>query len=184
MKITEYNFIKHFKKGKHDALEYVIDEYIGIVKAIIYNTLKSYGDSHSIEECISDTFLGAFENAKQFKGDRDDFRKWVCTIAKFKAIDQQRRLSKIPTMSELGDTQSVVISAEDEFFLNQSTEELIHIMNHLGKTDREIFIMKYLLNMKNSEIANHLGLTKASVDNRLYRGKKRLQEFRVGGVFQ
>jgi RNA polymerase sigma-70 factor, ECF subfamily len=65
MKITSDNFIKHFKKGNQEALEFVIDEYIGIVKAIIFNTLKSYGDVHSIEECISDTFLGAFENARQ-----------------------------------------------------------------------------------------------------------------------
>jgi len=43
--------------------------------------------------------------------------------------------------------------------------------------------MKYFLNMKNEEIGRQLGLTKASVDNRLYRGKKRLQEIRLGGAF-
>lgn len=184
MKITPDNFIKYFKKGKHEALEFVIDEYIGIVKAIIYNSLKFYGDAHSIEECISDTFLGAFENARQFKGDRDDFRRWICTIAKFKAIDQQRKLSKSPTLIELKDTQSTVLSAEEEFFIQQSTKDLLQMMNQLESMDREIFIMKYFLNMKNSEIANQLGLSKASVDNRIYRGKKRLQEYRIGGVFQ
>ncbi|MCM3666397.1 sigma-70 family RNA polymerase sigma factor [Mesobacillus subterraneus] len=183
MKITSDNFIKHFKKGKQEALEFVIDEYIGIIKAIIYNTLKSYSDDHSIEECISDTFLGAFENARQFKGNSDDFRRWICTIAKFKAIDQQRKLSKSPTLIELEETQSTVISAEEEYFIQQSTEDLLKMMNQLDNIDREIFIMKYFLNMKNSEIANQLGLSKASVDNRIYRGKKRLQEYRIGGVF-
>lgn len=58
MKIAPENFIKHFKRRKEAALEFVIDEYSGIVKAIIYNSLQSYNDLHVIEECISDTFLG------------------------------------------------------------------------------------------------------------------------------
>jgi len=62
MNITSENFIKHFKKKREDALEYVINEYIGIVKSIIFNSLKSYNDPQIIEECVSDTFLGAFDN--------------------------------------------------------------------------------------------------------------------------
>ena len=77
MKITRDNFIKYFKKGKESALEYVIEQYAGIVKAVVYNALKSYQDLHVIEECISDTFIGAYENAKQFEGNEEDFRKWL-----------------------------------------------------------------------------------------------------------
>lgn len=50
----------------------MINEYIGIVKSIITNSLKSYNDPQIIEECISDTFLGAFDNVKQFKGEQVD----------------------------------------------------------------------------------------------------------------
>jgi len=67
MRTSEKNFIKHLKKKREEALEYIIDEYAGIVKAVIYNALKSYNDPQMIEECISDTFLGAFENAEQFQ---------------------------------------------------------------------------------------------------------------------
>ena len=180
MKITSGNFIKHFKKGKEAALEFVIDEYSGIVKAIIYNSLQSYNDSQVIEECISDTFLGAFENAKQFSGEQEDFRKWICTIAKFKAIDAQRKLGNQPIAAEFEADLMIVQSAEEEFLLRASTEELLRMMAKLRQVDRDIFTMKYFLNMGNKEIADNLGLTKASVDNRLYRGKKRLQE--LGGA--
>lgn len=183
MEITGENFIKYFKKGKEDALEFVIDEYIGIVKAIIYNALISYQDSQIIEECISDTFLGAFENAKQFNEDQEDFRKWICTIAKFKAIDIQRKLVNSPKVVELNINESEVKSAEDEFFTKSMMNELLKLMENLEQIDHDIFIMKYFLNMKHEEIGNHLGLTKAAVDNRLYRGKKRLQRLRLGGVF-
>ncbi|GKV57758.1 DNA-directed RNA polymerase sigma-70 factor [Sporosarcina sp. NCCP-2222] len=182
MRVTKENFIKRFKRGKEDALEYVIDEYAGLVKAIIYNSLQSYNDPHLIEEGVSDTFMGAFENAKQFNGDPEDFRKWICTIAKFKAIDKQRSLAKTPVAAVIDEQQLEVKSAEDEFLIQSSTEELLSMMAKLPQMDRDIFTMKYFLNMRNDEIAKQLGVTKASVDNRLYRGKKRLQQFHMGGV--
>ncbi|MGM8215962.1 sigma-70 family RNA polymerase sigma factor [Bacillaceae bacterium W0354] len=181
MKITRHNFIKYFKKGKEEALEYIIDEYIGIIKAIIYNSLKGFQDEQIIEECISDTFLGAFDNAKQFKGDEEDFRKWLCTIAKFKAIDSKRKLLRDPTIHEINDTHFLASSAEEEFFLKESTNELLKKMNQLNQIDQDIFIMKYFLDMKNSDIATQLGMSKSAVDNRLYRGKKQLQQLFLGG---
>lgn len=182
MRVTKENFIKRFQKGKEDALEYVIDEYAGLVKAVVYNSLHSYNDPHLIEEGVSDTFMGAFENAKQFHGDPEDFRKWICTIAKFKAIDKQRSLAKTPVAAVIEEHQLEVKSAEDEFLIQSSTEELLSMMAKLPQMDRDIFTMKYFLNMRNDEIAKQLGVTKASVDNRLYRGKKRLQQFHMGGV--
>lgn len=183
MKITTENFIKHFKKGKEPALEYVIDEYAGIVKAIVYNLLQSYNDPHVIEECISDTFLGAYENAKQFSGGQEDFRKWLCTIAKFKAIDAQRKLVKQPIAAEIETDILTAQSAEEEFIYQSKTNELLVLMARLDEIDRDIFTMKYFLNMQNEEIATKLGLTKAAVDNRLYRGKKRLQKYRIEGAY-
>lgn len=183
MKITKKNYIKQFKKGKESALEYVIEEYIGIVKAVVYHSFKLYKDQQMIEECISDTFLGAFENARKFKGDEEDFKRWICTIAKFKAIDKQRKLARHPRFSEINDKQHAVTSAEEEFFVKQSTEELLEMMRKLDPIDQDIFTMKYFLNMQNNEIAMALGLTKAAVDNRLYRGRKKLREFRLGGMY-
>lgn len=182
MNITSENFIKYFKKGKETALEYVINDYFGIVKAIVYNALKSYNDHQMIEECISDTFLGAFENAKQFSGDQEDFRKWICTIAKFKAVDKQRKITNIPIATDMESLQLSVDSAEDAFLIKARTEELLSLMTKLEEVDRDIFTMKYFLNMKNEEIGQHLGLSKAAVDNRLYRGKKRLQKLHLGGI--
>ena len=183
MKITSDNFIKHFKKGKGSALEYVIDKYIGIVKAVIYNNFKVDKDPQYMEECVSDTFHGAFENARQFKGGADDFQKWICTIAKYKAIDKQRQLSRAPLTSEINEQDHVVNSAEEEYLSKESTLELLKMMSQLEQIDRDIFTMKYFLNMRSQDIADQLGLSKAAVDNRLYRGKKKLQEFRMGGTF-
>ena len=172
MKITMDNFIKQFKKGKEAALEFVIDEYIGIVKAVVYHSFTMYKDQQMIEECVSDTFLGAFENARQFKGDEEDFKRWLCAIAKFKAIDKQRKLSSHPRFSQIDDKQHAVLSAEEEYFTKKSTEELLDMMRKLTPLDQDIFTMKYFLNMKNNDIASALGLTKMNKQlNRMLQGR-------------
>lgn len=158
MRVTDENFIKHLKKKREEALQYVIDEYMGIVKAIIYNALKSYNDPQIIEECISDTFLGAYENAKQFRGDKEDFRKWICTIAKFKAISKLRRLSKTPYFYELNEPGEATISAEEEYFIKTTTEEVFIMMTQLEQLDRDIFTMKYLSAIKVWTAIQYVGM--------------------------
>ncbi|WP_438318302.1 sigma-70 family RNA polymerase sigma factor [Sporosarcina sp. FA9] len=184
MKINSENFIKRFKKGKNDAFEYVINEYIGIVKAVIFNALNSYKDPQLIEECINDAFLGAWENKSQFNGNQEDFRKWICVIAKYKAIDKQRKQSKSHIATELEEMPlDTAQSAEAIFLTKESSRNLLKMMRQLEDIDRDIFTMKYFLEMKNGDIAIHLGLTKAAVDNRLYRGKKKLRQIQLGGNF-
>ncbi len=68
------------------------------------------------------------------------------------------------------------LSAEDELILSEDRTELIKLINQLEPVEREIFIMKYFLGYKTVEIAQKLGLTNTSVDNRVYRGKKKLYQ--------
>ena len=65
------------------------------------------------------------------------------------------------------DLQQQVLGAEEK-------NELLFAISKLDVLDRDIFMMKYFMELSNSEIADALGLTKAAVDNRLYRGKKKL----------
>jgi len=68
------------------------------------------------------------------------------------------------------------LSAEDELILLEDRTELIQLINQLEPVERDIFIMKFFLGLKTEEIAKKLGLTNASIDNRVYRGKKKLNK--------
>ena len=68
------------------------------------------------------------------------------------------------------------LSAEDELIMLEDRTELIKLINQLEPVEREIFIMKFFLGLKTEEIAKKLGLTNASIDNRVYRGKKKLNK--------
>lgn len=172
---NEKNFIKRLKNGKEDSLEYIIDTYLPLVKGVTYKILSPLNNNGIIEECINDVFLSVWKNAIKFDGEKDDFRKWICAISKFKAIDYYRREIKSTVVSIEEDTSNGQNLVEEELLAIERRDELIEIINSLGDSDKEIFIMKYFLDMKSDNIAQKLGVTKASVDNKISRCKKKLK---------
>ena len=94
MKSNETNFIKRLQQQKEDALEYIVDKYLPLIKGITYKVLSPLNNQMVIEECINDIFLSIWNNAKKFNGEPNDFKKWTCSIAKYKAIDYYRKANK------------------------------------------------------------------------------------------
>jgi len=174
MTSNDSNFIHRLKRQEEDALEYIVDKYLPLIKGITYKVLAPLENKGVIEECINDIFLSIWNNSEKFHGDSIDFKKWICSIAKFKSIDYYRKVTKKVEITSIDIDLNVEKSAEDELIKQEDRTELIKLINHLDPIERDIFIMKFFLGFNNEEISLKLGLTKASVDNRIYRGKKRL----------
>lgn len=176
MKCNEENYVERLQKKKEDALNYIVDKYFSIVKATVVKVLYNFNSEELIEECINDFFLSVWQNASKFKGNNDDFKKWIYKVCKFRAIDYYRKEIRKKEISKEEINYGESISSEDEFILSENKRELIKLINTLQPTDRDIFIMKFLLGMSSSEIAVKIGLSKAAVDNRIYRSKKVLNK--------
>ncbi|MFS0639239.1 sigma-70 family RNA polymerase sigma factor [Mesobacillus foraminis] len=178
MKCTDANFIKRLKKQKEDALDYVIEHYSSLVHGICYKILSNIS-TEAIEECMNDVFLTAWQNAKQFKGEPEDFKKWIAMMAKYKAIDRYRQLEKQRAREQSDeflhehpdrvDVQMHVLKKEEK-------NALLLALATLPELDRDIFMMKYSLHLTAAEIAQSLNLSLSAVENRLYRGKKKLAQ--------
>ncbi|PFA69111.1 RNA polymerase subunit sigma-70 [Bacillus sp. AFS015802] len=176
MKSSPTNFIKRLKKKKEDALEYVIDAYMPLVKTIAMKILHNR-NRLDVDECINDVFLTVWQNAHQFKGEPEDFKKWIGMITKYKAIDRYRQAEKRHTREQsdksLLQTESP-LETDTSVLRWEEKNELLAAISQLEELDRDIFVMKYYLDLTNKEIADQLNLSKAAVDNSLYRGKKKL----------
>lgn len=178
MSVNNSNYIKRLKDKKEDALEFIVDKYLPLVKGVTYKVLASAGKQDVIEECINDILLSIWNNCDKFSGEEKDFKKWICAIAKFKAIDYYRKLNKVVEIAVDNIAHEESSSAEDEAILNEDRAQLVNLLNTLDDIDKEIFIMKFFLGAKSEDIAKRFGVTKASIDNRIYRGKKKLRERR------
>jgi RNA polymerase sigma factor (sigma-70 family) len=176
MKSSPTNFIKRLKKKNEDALEYIIDAYMPLVKTIATKILHNQ-NRLDVDECINDVFLTVWQNVQQFKGEPEDFKKWIGMITKYKAIDRYRQAEKRNAREHRDESlleKSSTPGTDISVLRREEKNELLAAISQLEELDRDIFIMKYYLDLTNIEIADQLTLSKAAVDNRLYRGKKKL----------
>ena len=66
--VTRNNYISKLKRHNEKALEFVVQEYGGQVKAAVYKNLS--GMPEEIEECMDDVFLDVWNNIDRFDEQR------------------------------------------------------------------------------------------------------------------
>lgn len=178
MSCNKKNFIRYLKKQKESALEFILNEYGGLVHAVSNRILSSFGQE-VVDECMNDVFLSVWQNAHQFTGDDLDFKKWIGMVTKYKAIDLYRQLEK-QRHRENSDTDMIEIADREDIQARLLDKEMKHdlllAISNLGELDRDIFMMKYFLGMTSQEIVQQTGLSITAIDNRVYRGRKKLAQ--------
>ena len=163
--------IKYIKKKKELGMEILIDNYRGLITAVVRKHLGVLVNYE--EECVSDVFLSIWNNIKSFDKNKNEFKNWVCAIAKYRAIDYKRRyLSKI----EMVDMSSEIYYIDTELVKTEIKEEINEILNHLSERDRELFIKHYLDDEDLESIAFKTNIKVSNLYNRLSRGRKKIRE--------
>ncbi|WP_019153345.1 sigma-70 family RNA polymerase sigma factor [Robertmurraya massiliosenegalensis] len=171
MKSNQSNFIIRLQAGKEDALEYIVDLYLPLIKGMVHKVLGPLHQEEMIGECVNDIFLSIWQNAQKFRGnDPIAFKKWICAIAKYRAIDYYRRGVKKKELSLEHIKIPLPLSMEMEH-----EDDLMELLSQLEPTDQKIFMMRYLMDYNTEEIAERLTMTKSAVNNRIHRGKKKLK---------
>jgi len=177
LKINDNNLIVQLKNKNSMALEYAIDTYGKLIYKVIYNVLNALADKSCIQECASDVFTAVWYNIQAFNPDKATFKTWITAIAKYKAIDYKKKYIKNYNLLELKDSLSKDIDNVEKLLIQrENKEELLSAIKELGKPDCEIFIRRYFLDEPIEYIANCLSLTRQAVDNRLWRGRKKLKD--------
>ncbi|MBK1812588.1 sigma-70 family RNA polymerase sigma factor [Clostridium sp. YIM B02505] len=176
MKITSENFIPQLIKKNPSALDYVIDNYSNLMFKVITSVL---GADHREDcmECLNDVILKIWNNISSYKSEESKFTSWLIAVSKYNAIDYKRKLLKTKNQCDIDDITLInEKSTEDIILDNENRSELLNIINTLEYPDREIFIRRYLIGDSINTICSSLNLTRSSVDNRIFRGKKKLKE--------
>ena len=175
MRVNEENFISLLRNKKEKALDYVIDNYGGLIKYIVKKEL--YNLENVQGECINDILLAIWSNSDKYDETRSTFKNWIIGICKFKSMDFKRKYLK-DICNE--DIDNVEVSIPDNVHLqvvrneiDNDVEALLQCLNH---EDRQIFIKLYVEEKELDDVSNEVGLKKSVIYNRLSRGKKKIRE--------
>lgn len=174
IKINDDNYIKYLKRKNEKALEYVIDNYGALVKAIIKKSL--YKCENIQEECIDDVFLAVWYGIDSYDYKRSTFKNWIAGIAKFKVIDYQRKYYKILYEKNIDKFDVLEAeSVEDEVFKEDIYQQTSELLVSLSLEERKIFLDYYINGKKIVEISNELGIKSTAIYNRLSRARAKLR---------
>jgi RNA polymerase sigma-70 factor (ECF subfamily) len=178
--IKEDTFINELKDKNKLALEYMINNYSSYVFSICKAIIGAHGTLEDIEECVSDIFILVWENSYKYHEEKANFKTWLTTVTKYKAIDLNRKLVKnlnyvASDNIEIPNCDSV----ENELISKEASTELLLCIKNLKGIDKEIFIKRYFFNESIEDMARSYNISRQAVDNRLYRTKKVLKSMLI-----
>ena len=176
MKINEENYMDQLQKHNERALLYVIDEYGGLLKAVISKSLFQMQGYQ--EECMNDVLLAIWDHIESFQPQKNSFKNWIAAIAKYKAIDYLRKYQKEQMEVPLETTECDRIMESKSSALEETdeiSEEMEELLSCLSAQDRELFLRLYIEEESVEEVSQAVQLSKPVIYNRLSRAKKKLR---------
>lgn len=175
MKVTEKTFIKQLKRGKEEAMEYVIANYGGIIRSIVQTKLSYFQNEQ--EDCISEIFFAIWEHADCYQESRGTFLNWVCGIARFKCIDYYRKHHNFYEM-DCADNLELIVENQAEQALKemQLQEEFEELISCLSDGDRHLFRQYFWEEKSADEICADTGMKKANIYNHISKGKAKIKK--------
>lgn len=156
-------------------LAFVIQKYSRLLWKIAASVLINAASVQDVEECVADVFIYLWQYPEKYDPDKAKLSSWLSIIARSKAVDSYRRISKkreIP-MEEIVE-ESLGYAENDA--ADEVRERLRSCVDALDEEEKELIIRRYYYEQKPARIAAALGLPGKQVENRLYRVRQKLRK--------
>ena len=161
---------------KESAINGIIEKYSKLIWPIVSAVLKNVGTVQDVEETVADVFIDLWEDPSKFDPFRGSLKSWLCMVARCKAIDKYRAISKRGTVPLEGAMMVGRMGLQDALMQEETKRELVAAIQALADVERDVLIRRYYYEQKPKEIAKALDLSIKKVENHLYRAKKKLRK--------
>ena len=143
------------------------------------------GQVQEAEDVTAETYLRAWDARRRFRGDEQAALRWLFTIARRLLIDRRRYEAKRPE-AELDETApDDAPDAESILIHGEQMQDVLEALQRLPGPQREMVVLRYMLEWRVNAIAAHLGIPENSVSVSLRRALQHLNGWLVpagGGV--
>jgi RNA polymerase sigma-70 factor (ECF subfamily) len=130
------------------------------------------------DDLASETFLGVFTGLAGFSGDEEALRSWVFTIAHRRLIDDWRKRSRRPQVTDDdGDLTALPGGdAEDDALIRVGTEDVHRMCAGLPDDQRSVLLLRVLADLTVEQVAGVMGRSVGSVKALQRRGLRTLRD--------
>jgi RNA polymerase sigma factor (sigma-70 family) len=130
------------------------------------------------DDLASEAFLGVFTGLAGFSGDEGALRAWVFTIAHRRLVDDWRRRSRRPQITDdAGDlTEHVGGDVEEDVLLRVGADTVRRMCGELPPEQRAVLLLRILADLTVEQVAQVLERSVASVKALQRRGLRTLRD--------
>lgn len=171
--MTEENVVQHIKRRNEKALAFVVRTYGGLLAAIIKRHVQH--DRHAYEECLDDVLLAVWDHIDAFDETRTTFKQWTAAIAKYRAIDYQRRMIRSRQQYVPSEITDDLYQRQQQGQPGRQAEAVADMLSHLTDVERAIFEQYYLEGVPSRELAKRMNVKESWIHNKLSRGRRKLK---------
>lgn len=179
MKSDEEMAIKRLSTGDISGLEILVKTYQ--VRAV----RTAYGITHNrqmAEDVVADAFITVYERIKQFNT-KKPFQPWFYRIVVNNALKKVKNANRVEALTDDLFSQILVetptsVPGPEENTLNEELKKFISAaIEVLPPKQRAVVILRYYLDIEESEMAHILGCPLGTVKWRLYASRTKLRGF-------
>lgn len=171
--MDDHLILAQMKNKPSQGLSIACEKYGGLVKAICCKIL--YDRKEDVEECVADTFVALWRNMEEIDLDKGNLKAYLSCIARNTAINRYNKLKRHDTSHMLDMDLPSKQTTEEEYIASIDIDTIESVIKHMEEPDKEIFFRRFFLFQKIKDIASQLKISNKIVENKLYRGKKKLK---------
>ncbi|MDY5576283.1 MAG: sigma-70 family RNA polymerase sigma factor [Lachnospiraceae bacterium] len=176
--MTDEEIISLYFSRSENAIHETAAKYGRLCTYVIKNILKDPAD---IDECVNDTYLGAWNSIPPSKP--DVLSSYLCKIARNLALKKHEYLSAqkrnpevLISLSELEECITDFNSSD----IRYSDKELSVLINRFLRSQKQearvVFIRRYWFNDSIKDICQRYHMSKSKVESLLFRTRSKLRE--------
>jgi RNA polymerase sigma-70 factor (ECF subfamily) len=144
---------------------------------VVTGYLRLHGAAEP-DDLASETFLGVFTGLAAFHGDEEALRSWVFTIAHRRLIDDWRRRSRRPQLTD--DAGDLTVhpggDAEDDALVRVGTADVHRMCSELPDDQRSVLLLRVLADLTVEQVAQVMGRSIGAVKALQRRGLRTLRD--------
>jgi RNA polymerase sigma factor (sigma-70 family) len=170
--VNEAELIAACRSGDHRAFADLVGRYRTNAWHVC---LQITGNTHDAEDALQDAVTAAWQNLHRFRGEAR-FNTWLHRIATNAALAVVRRRKPVDSLDADADEPGIDLGRDGPRFDDQvTTSQVVHqALSELPEDFRVAIVLAEFADLPYADIAEHQGVSVATVKTRIHRARKQL----------
>jgi RNA polymerase sigma-70 factor (ECF subfamily) len=167
----DYGVLKKAQRGDERAFNIIVRAYEGPVFNYV---LRLVGDRSLAEDLTQEVFLRVFQGLPSFSL-RSKFTTWLFQVTKNRVLDELRAVERRPRLSVCLDDLPPLEVLDAPFEQLEAMDALWRAVDNLTPDLKMALLLRDVVGMSYTDIADALEITLATVKWRIYKGREEVQ---------